>query len=88
MAIESGEVFTLVDDQEVEHEVEVLGSIELETQSYIAVAYVDDLEAEEATEDVDVFFFRVDEGEELSAIESDEEFDRVSKAFEAAAEEQ
>jgi uncharacterized protein YrzB (UPF0473 family) len=88
MAIETGEVFTLVDEQEVEHEVEVLGSLELDKQSYIAVAYVDDLEADAATENVDVFFFRVDEENDLLAIESDEEFDRVSKAFEAASAEE
>lgn len=84
MAIEVGEVFTLVDEEEVEQEVEVLGALDIEAQHYIAVAYLDELEDENREEDVDIFFLRVDDNDELSVIESDEEFEKVSNAFEAA----
>lgn len=87
MAIEVGEVFTLVDEEEVEQEVEVLGSLDIDSKHYIAVAYLDELEDENrGEEEVDIFFLRVDENDELSVIESDEEFEKVSKAFEAAME--
>lgn len=86
MTIEVGEVFTLVDEDEAEQEVEVLGSLDVDAQHYIAVAALDELEDEQREEDVEIFFLRVDENDELSMIESDEEFEKVSKAFEAAME--
>lgn len=88
MVIENGEVLTVVDDEGVEQEVEVLGSLDLENQHYIAVAYLDELEdGENEIEDLDVFFLQVKENDELSVIENDEEFEKVSSAFEAALEE-
>ncbi|MDQ0116485.1 DUF1292 domain-containing protein [Paenibacillus harenae] len=88
MVIENGEVLTLVDDEGVEQEVEVMGSLDLENQHYIAVAYLDELEEEEkGKEDLDVFFLQVNENDELSVIENDEVFEKVSSAFEAALEE-
>ncbi|WP_235548952.1 DUF1292 domain-containing protein [Paenibacillus sp. Soil522] len=86
--IENGEVLTLVDDEGAEQEVEVLGSLDLENQHYIAVAYLDELEdGEKEKEDLDIFFLQVNENDELSVIENDEEFEKVSSAFEAALEE-
>ncbi|KRE36789.1 cyclopropane-fatty-acyl-phospholipid synthase [Paenibacillus sp. Soil522] len=88
MVIENGEVLTLVDDEGAEQEVEVLGSLDLENQHYIAVAYLDELEdGEKEKEDLDIFFLQVNENDELSVIENDEEFEKVSSAFEAALEE-
>jgi uncharacterized protein YrzB (UPF0473 family) len=88
MTIEIEEVFTMVDEEGVEQEVEVLGALDLENQHYIAVAYLDELEDEEKNEgNLDIFFLRVNENDELSVIEGDEEFEKVSAAFEAAMEE-
>lgn len=88
MVIENGEVIMMVDDEGVEQEVEVLGSLDLENQQYIAVAYLDELEdGENEKEDLDIFFLQVNENDELSVIENDEEFEKVSSAFEAALEE-
>lgn len=88
MVIENGEVLTLVDDEGVEQEVEVMGSLDLENQHYIAVAYLDELEDDEnEKEDLDIFFLQVNENNELSIIENDEEFEKVSSAFELALEE-
>ena len=85
MAIEIGEVFTLVDEDGSEEEVEVLGEVELEAGKYIAVAYLNELEDEKKSEeDLDIFFLSVDENDELTTIQSDEEFEQVSAAFEAA----
>ena len=39
--------FTMVDEEGTEQEVEVLGSLELENQHYIAVAYLEELEDKE-----------------------------------------
>lgn len=78
--IEVGEVFTITDDNDEELEVEVLASINIEGTEYVAVGFVEDLK-EETEEDIDVFFLKVDEEGDFSAIESDEEFDKVSAAF-------
>lgn len=85
--IEVGEVFTITDENDVEQEVEVLGVVTLENTDYIAVSFVEDLqEGEEG--DIDVFFLKVDEDGDFMAIESDEEFDKVSNAFDAILDEE
>ncbi|MFJ8234874.1 DUF1292 domain-containing protein [Ureibacillus sp. NPDC094379] len=78
--IEVGEIFTITDDDDIEHEVEVLAAINIEGTEYAAVAFVEDLQ-EETEEDIDIFFLRLDEDGDFTAIESDEEFDKVSAAF-------
>ncbi|MBE4908439.1 DUF1292 domain-containing protein [Bacillus luteolus] len=85
--IEVGEVFTITDENDTEQEVEVLGVVTLENTDYIAVSFVEDLqEGEEG--DIDVFFLKVDEDGDFTAIESDEEFDKVSSAFDAILDEE
>ncbi|WHY97172.1 DUF1292 domain-containing protein [Peribacillus simplex] len=81
--IREGEVFTLTDDSDEGHEVEVLGSLDVEGMEYVAVGLLEDIE-EDTDEDIDIFFFRVEGEGELLDIESDEEFEKVSLAFEAA----
>jgi uncharacterized protein YrzB (UPF0473 family) len=87
MDIEVGEIFTLVDENEEEQEVEVLGTMDIDGTDYIAVTYVQEMD-ENSEEDIDVFFFRVDNDGELSAIESDDEFNKVAEAFESALDEE
>ncbi len=77
---EVGEIFTITDENDEELEVEVLASINLERTEYVAVGFVEDIQ-EETEEDIDVFFLKVDEDGDFSAIETDEEFDKVSSAF-------
>jgi uncharacterized protein YrzB (UPF0473 family) len=79
--IEVGEVFTITDENEQENEVEVLAAINLEGTEYVAVGFVEDIQ-DESEEDIDVFFLKVDGEGDFSAIESDEEFEKVSAAFE------
>lgn len=78
--IEVGEIFTITDESEEEQLVEVLAKVNLEGTEYIAVSFVEDLE-EDNDEDIDIFFLKVDADGDLDAIESDDEFEKVSKAF-------
>ncbi|SDQ92725.1 DUF1292 domain-containing protein [Virgibacillus salinus] len=85
--IEVGEVFTISDESEEEHSVEVLAKVTLEGTDYVAVSFVQDLQAE-SNDDIDLFFLKIDDNHDLSAIESDDEFDRVSEAFDAILDEE
>lgn len=85
--IEVGEVFTISDENDQENEVEVLAAINLDGTEYIAVGFVEDIQ-DDSEEDIDVFFLKVDGEGDFSAIESDEEFEKVSAAFEEIMEEE
>ncbi|CAG9606382.1 DUF1292 domain-containing protein [Pseudoneobacillus rhizosphaerae] len=78
--IEVGEIFTISDENDEEQEVEILGAINIEGTDYVAVGFVEDIK-EESEDDIDIFFLKVDEDGDFSAIESDEEFDKVTTAF-------
>jgi uncharacterized protein YrzB (UPF0473 family) len=78
--VEVGEIFTISDENDVEQEVEVLAAINLEGTDYVAVGFVEDIQAENE-DDIDIFFLKVDQDGDLEAIDSDEEFDKVSAAF-------
>lgn len=80
--IEVGEIFTIIDEAEEEHPVEVLAKVTLDQTDYVAVSFVDDIQ-EETEEDIDIFFLKIDEDGDLSAIDDDQEFDHVSEAFDA-----
>ena len=84
--IEVGEIFTISDENDQEQEVEVLAAINIDGTEYVAVSFVDDLQ-EETGEDIDIFFLKVDQDGDFTAIESDEEFDKVSSAFDEIMEE-
>lgn len=78
--IDVGEVFTISDENDEEQEVEVIGTVTIEGTDYLAVSFVEDLQ-EETDEDIDIFFLKVDNEGDFAAIESDEEFEKVSSAF-------
>lgn len=78
--IEVGEIFTISDENDEEQEVEVLAVVNIEGTDYAAVGFVEDLQ-EETEEDIDIFFLKVDQDGDFTAIESDEEFNKVSLAF-------
>lgn len=82
--IEVGQIFMVLDEDDQEQEMEVLGLLTVGEVEYAAVGFVEDIQ-EESDEDIDVFFFRVGD-EELSFIDSDEEFEKVSAAFQEAEE--
>lgn len=79
-SIEVGEILTVLDEDDREQEIEVIGLLTIEDKDYAAVAFAEDTQ-EETDEDMDVFFFQVIEGEDLAEIETDEEFEKVSAAF-------
>ncbi|PLR95321.1 DUF1292 domain-containing protein [Bacillus sp. T33-2] len=85
--IQVGEIFTISDETEQEQEVEVLGLLTIEDTDYVAVSFVEDIE-QAGEDDIDVFFMKVDNDGDLSAIETDAEFEKVSAAFEAMMEEE
>ncbi|PAV27945.1 DUF1292 domain-containing protein [Virgibacillus profundi] len=78
--IEVGEVFTISDETGEDQEVEVLAKVTLEGTDYVAVSFVEDVQ-DDTEDDIDLYFLRVDDDGEFSAIETDEEFDQVSEAF-------
>ncbi|MFY0758606.1 MULTISPECIES: DUF1292 domain-containing protein [Metabacillus] len=78
--IEVGEIFTISDENDQEQEVEVLGVLTVEGTEYVAVGFVEEIQ-QETDEDIDIYFLRVDEEGDFTAIESDDEFDKVSAAF-------
>lgn len=79
--IEVGEVFTITDENDQENDVEVLAAVTIEGTDYVAVGFVDDIQ-DESEEDIDVFFLKIDNEGDLSPIESDDEFEKVSAVFE------
>jgi uncharacterized protein YrzB (UPF0473 family) len=78
--IEVGEIFTISDENDEEQEVGVLEVLNIEGTEYIAVSFAEDLQ-EGTEENIDIFFLKVDQDGDFTAIESDEEFDRVTSAF-------
>ncbi|OZU89621.1 DUF1292 domain-containing protein [Virgibacillus indicus] len=80
--IEVGEVFTISDETVEDQEVEVLAKVTLEGTDYVAVCFVEDVQ-EDSEDDIDLYFLKIDEDGEPDAIETDEEFDKVSEAFDA-----
>jgi uncharacterized protein YrzB (UPF0473 family) len=85
--VEVGDIFIVQDENDQDQELEVLGTMDVEGSTYVAVAFVEEIE-KQTTGDVDIFFLKVEEDGELSEIESDEEFDKVSSAFEGVVEKQ
>lgn len=78
--IEVGEIFTISDENDQEQEVEVLGVLTVEGTEYVAVGFVEEIQ-QDTEEDIDIYFLRVDDEGDFTAIESDDEFDKVSAAF-------
>ncbi|WP_019415178.1 DUF1292 domain-containing protein [Paenisporosarcina sp. TG20] len=85
--IENGSIFTLLDENDEEQEIEVLGTLNIDGTEYATVGFLDETQ-DESEEDIDVFFLRVEEDNQLSILESDEEFDKVSLAFQEAQDEE
>ncbi|GGI10085.1 MULTISPECIES: DUF1292 domain-containing protein [Gottfriedia] len=85
--IEVGEILTLSYEDDQEQDYEVLGALDIEGVEYIAVGLVEDVE-QESDEDIDVFFLRVEESGEFFDIETEEEFEKVSAAFDQSLKEE
>ncbi|MFS8651145.1 MAG: DUF1292 domain-containing protein [Caldibacillus sp.] len=79
--VQVGERFTILDEEGLENELEVLATMELEGTTYVAVSFVADLETEDLDE-IDLFFLKLDDEGDFVPIEDDEEFAKISNAFE------
>ncbi|KJL03205.1 MULTISPECIES: DUF1292 domain-containing protein [Priestia] len=79
--IETGEIFTVLDENDQEQDIEVLGKMTIEGHDYIAVAFVEEVLIE-TEEEIDVFFLKIEDNGEWSSIEDDDEFEKVSAVFE------
>ncbi|MEH7583929.1 DUF1292 domain-containing protein [Priestia megaterium] len=74
-------MFTILDENDQEQDIEVLGKMTIEGHDYIAVAFVEEVLIE-TEEEIDVFFLKIEDDGEWSSIEDDEEFEKVSAVFE------
>ncbi|PGS56407.1 DUF1292 domain-containing protein [Bacillus sp. AFS041924] len=79
--IEVGQILSLSYEEGDEQDYEVLGSIKIEEYEYIAVGLLEDVE-KESEEEMDIYFLRIEEDGEFYDIETEEEFEKVSAAFE------
>ena len=79
--IETGEIFRILDENDQEQDIEVLGKMTIEGHDYIAVAFVEEVLIE-TEEEIDVFFLKIEDDGEWSSIEDDDEFEKVSAVFE------
>lgn len=78
--VKVGEIFTLIGEDDQEQDIEVLATLTLEGNDYAAVAFADDVR-EQSQEDMDIFFLKVDSEGDLTGIDDDDEFTKVSTAF-------
>ena len=82
------EIYTLTDEDGKESDFELIGRHDIDGQSYVALAPVDEDGEEEGSEDEDEIGFVVlrvaeEDGEEIFVtIDDDEEFDRIADIFE------
>ncbi|MBC8570991.1 DUF1292 domain-containing protein [Zongyangia hominis] len=78
------DILTLVDDEGVEHQFEVIDTLELEDDRYIALIPVYDDAQDAVEDDGELILLKAEmEGDEefLVAIEDEEEFNKVSEIF-------
>ncbi|WP_391117675.1 DUF1292 domain-containing protein [Psychrobacillus sp. L3] len=78
--LEVGKIFTVLGENDQEQEMKVVGFLKVEEMDYAAVIFVEDTQ-EETMEDISIFFLRVEDGNALSMIESEEEFEKVTVAY-------
>lgn len=79
--IEVGEILLMEGENGKDEEIEVIGTLEVDGVEYAVAGLVEEIK-QDTEEDVEIFFFKVDEEGELHEIESDEEFEKVAKLIE------
>ena len=79
--VEVGEILILEGENGQEEEMEVLGTLDVEGIEYAVAGLVEEIQRE-TNDDMEIFFFRVDEEGELHEIESDDEFQKVARVLE------
>ncbi len=79
--IEIGEILLLEGEDGQEEEIEILGTLDVDGAEYAVAGLVQEIKRD-TNEDMEIFFFRVDEEGELHEIESDAEFQQVARVLE------
>ncbi|PQD96324.1 DUF1292 domain-containing protein [Pradoshia eiseniae] len=79
--IEIGEILLLEGEDGQDQEIEILGTLDVDGAEYAVAGLVEEIKRE-TDEDMEIFFFRVDDEGELHEIESDEEFQKVASVLE------
>lgn len=78
--LDIGNTFKVLDENNQEQEMKVVGYLTVEQMEYVAVIFLEDIQ-EDSEEDIGIFFFRLDEDKNFVMMESDEEFENVSAAY-------
>lgn len=78
--LDIGSTFKVLDENNQEQEMKVVGYLTVEQMEYVAVIFIEDIQ-EDSEEDIGIFFFRLDEDKNFVMMESDEEFENVSAAY-------
>ena len=79
--VQVGERFTILDEEGLENELGGFGYNGVEGTTYVAVSFVADLKTQDLDE-IDLFFLKLDDEGDFVPIEDDEEFAKISNAFE------
>ena len=79
--IEVGEILILEGENGQEEEMEVLGTLDVDGTEYAVAGLVEEIQRD-TNEDMEIFFFRIDEEGELHEVESDAEFQKVAAVLE------
>ncbi|MEK3996625.1 Protein of unknown function [Paenisporosarcina quisquiliarum] len=78
--LDIGKTFKVLDENDQEQEMKVLGYLNIEDTEYVAVSFIEDIQ-EDSEEEIGIFFFRVNDDNNFVMMESEEEFERVSAAY-------
>ncbi|MCK1999182.1 DUF1292 domain-containing protein [Psychrobacillus psychrodurans] len=78
--LDIGNTFKVLDENDQEQEMKVLGYLNIEDTEYVAVSFIEDIQ-EDSEEEIGIFFFRVNDENNFVMMESEEEFERVSAAY-------
>lgn len=78
--LDIGSTFKVLDENNQEQEMKVVGYLTVEQMEYVAVIFLEDIQ-EDSEEDIGIFFFRLDEDKNFVMMDSDEEFENVSAAY-------
>ncbi|SDN71671.1 Protein of unknown function [Psychrobacillus sp. OK028] len=78
--LEVGGTFKVLDENDQEQEMKVLGYLRVENTEYVAVSFIEDIQ-QDSEEDIGIFFFKVAEDNSFVMMESEEEFENVSAAY-------
>lgn len=78
--LDIGNTFKVLDENDQEQELKVLGYFTVEDTEYVAVIFIEDIQ-EDSEEDIGIFFFRVVENKNFVMMESEDEFENVSAAY-------